>query len=76
MLDELAELAHGGLVVTRQGSGVFVAGHGGPGYFEVAEAVRADLASSGPSTSWAPRDSNATSGASPSGSAPTPPNSR
>jgi DNA-binding transcriptional regulator YhcF (GntR family) len=43
----VAELAHDGLVVTRQGSGVFVAGRGGPGFFEVAEAVRADLASSG-----------------------------
>jgi DNA-binding transcriptional regulator YhcF (GntR family) len=43
----VAELAHDGLVVARQGSGVFVAGHGGPGSFEVAEAVRADLASSG-----------------------------
>lgn len=43
----VAELAHDGLVVTRQGSGVFVAGRGGPGFFEVADAVRDELAGSG-----------------------------
>ena len=95
----VAELAHDGLVGTRQGSGVFVAGHGGRGTSRspkrceptsrapgvtscptplwsrhATESPTTSLA--GPSTSWAPRDSNATSGASPSGSAPTPPNSR
>ncbi|MCE3554519.1 GntR family transcriptional regulator [Pseudonocardia sp. RS11V-5] len=42
----VAELVHDGLVVTRQGSGVFVAARSASGYFKVAEAVRSELANS------------------------------
>lgn len=43
----VAELAHDGLVVTRQGSGVYVSGRDGPGFFDVAEAERKKLKTSG-----------------------------
>ncbi|SDH47403.1 GntR family transcriptional regulator [Pseudonocardia oroxyli] len=42
----VAELARDGLVVTRQGSGVYVAPRRGPGFFDVVDAVRDELAGS------------------------------